>query len=426
MKKQVLVIVYVLAASLASSQEVLTLQVCLEKVEKNELQTISERSSWSTSRVNSRYHWWTLLPDMSANTSVNTSFGRRLDPFTNTFATSSVNSQSFGLNASVQLFDGFSYYYKRRLLKTSILRDEIDWTKKQNEGKIRAVETYLALCKLDVQTQLTTVRIEKYKQLQDVQRFLIHEGRIHAIDTLKSQHALLREQEFLVNFSNEMKLKMIELNFQMNLPLKTTYKVAISSVSGIGKIVRFTEFYEVESIETQLEILENTWRSERSAFLPSLSLNGLVGTGFSTNNKDYSLTGTPTKGYSRQMNENLYEGIGFYLNIPLFNRGEWLKTKHLNAIQQDELSGKMELTNQLLEKRRLEQEQKRLNLKAMQEQNRQMIDNLQLIYQKSLLLYEAGRLTYAEIELTLMEWQVKLEEYELLEFDLKLLELFGE
>ena len=408
----------------ASSQDVLTLQTCLDKLENNSLQLAAESRLLHSSRINKQFHWWTLLPNLSGNAGFNTSFGRRLDPFTNTFATSSVNSQSFGLNSSVQLFDGFSYFNKRNLLNATIERDEIGLNQNLNELKIQLIETYLTLCKLSVQTQLTESRIEKYDQLQNLQSLLLKEGRINAIDTLRSGQSLLKEQDQLLTLRNESKLKMLQLNLLMNLPLSTVYSVDVSSVSEIQEKVRFSETYQLELNEVELELLETELQLERSAILPSISLNGLVGTGFSTNNKDYSLTGIPTKAYSRQINENLYEGIGFNLNVPLFNRGAWLKTKRLSAVQQTELSNRMELTHQLLEKQRQEWEQNRLNIRAKQEQNKRMTDNLELIYQKSLLLYEAGRLTYREIETTLMDWQLELEEAALLEFDLKLLELF--
>lgn len=424
MKKYFLIVVLNCAVFSAAGQEKLTLQACLEKLGNNSLQMAAESRSLRSSRINKQFHWWSLLPNLSGNAGFTTSFGRRLDPFTNTFATSSVNSQSFGLNASVQLFDGFSYFQKRNLLNAKIERDEIGLSQKLNELKIQLIETYVALCKLSVQTQLIESRIEKYKQLQDLQRILLKEGRINGIDTLRSEQSILKEYNQLLRLKNESKGRMIELNLLMNLPLGSVYSVAVSSVSTMEEKVRFKETYGAELNDVELKLLENELRIERSGRLPSISLIGLVGTGFSTNNKDYSQTGIPTKAYSRQINENLYEGIGFNLNIPLFNRGAWLKTKQLAVVQMTELSSNMELSKQLLEKKRLEMEQNRLNLRAMQEQNKRMTTNLQGIYQKSLLLYEAGRLTYPEIEMTLMEWQKELEEAEMLGFDLSLLNLF--
>lgn len=423
MNRLVMLLLFGCFWKLASGQEILTLQTCLDKVETNSLQIAAESGSLKSSVTNRQFHWWNLLPGISANAGFNTSFGRRLDPFTNTFATSSVNSQSFGLNSSLKLFNGFSYFYSQHSLHAAMERDEAGLERRRNELKLRAVETYLDLCKLSVQAELAKSRMEKYLQIQEIQRLLIREGRINVIDTLRSLNALLEEQDLLRNLTNDCALKFIDLNFQMGQPLKTVYRVDLASVAALGEKIHFDEMYQLKILETESELLENEWKAERAKILPSLSMNALLGTGFSTNNKDYQLTGTPTKPYSRQINENLYEGVGLYLNIPLFSNGEWLKTKRLNGIRQEELESRKELIHRQLEKRVLESEQKRLNLKAKQEQCRQMSDNLEIIYTKSLLLYQEGRLTYVEMETAFMEWQLKLTAYEILRFDLQLLKL---
>lgn len=410
-------------SSPALGQEILTLQSCLDKVGNNPLQTAVESGSLYVSGINKQFHWWTLLPNISANAGLNTSFGRRLDAFTNTFATNSVNSQSFGLNSSLQLFNGFSYFHKQQLFRTAIERDQVGLERKRNELKVRAVETYLDLCKLSVQVRLAESRREKYRQIQTVQRLLIKEGRIHVIDTLRSHNILMEEEDLLRNLDNECKLKWMDLNFQMGQPLKSLYRVDLSSIAVARENIRLDEVFQLELIELESESLRNEWKTERAKILPVVSLNGLLGTGFSTNNKDYLLAGNPTKSYSRQINENLYEGIGIYLNVPLFNRGEWLKTKRINAVKREELESRKELIDLQLEKQTLELEQKRLNLKVKLEQSRQINDNLETIYEKSLLLYKEGRLTYPEIEAVFMEWQQKLITYETLQFDFLLLEL---
>lgn len=420
---RLLFIVFAGFASGISGQEILTLQACLDQVENNSLQIAAESGSLKRAEIARQFHRWTFLPSLNANTGLNTSFGRRLDPFTNTFATSSVNSHSFGINSSVQLFNGFAYFSKLRALNATIEKDETGLKRKQNEWKIRAIETYIALCKLSIRIDVTRSRIEKYQQIQGIQRVLIHEGRINAIDTLKSYHAWLHEQDALANLHQDLQVTTIDLNFQMGKPLKTTYKPDLSSIAAAERI-QFDEAYQVKLIELESELLENEWKTQRAKVLPAISLSGLLGTGFSTNNKDYQLAGTPTKPYSRQISENLYEGIGFYLSIPLVNHGEWLQTKRITAVQQEELANRMELARLQLEKQVLELDQKQLDLRAKEERYKQMAGNLETIYGKSLLLYQEGRLTYPELEHALMEWQLRQLEFELIKLDNPLLKLY--
>lgn len=422
--KLILLICSFFLFSAVSGQETITLQFCLDKLKSNSLPTATEYSLLNSSQVNSQYHWWSLLPNLSAYAGINTSFGRRLDPFTNTFATSSVNSQSFGLNSSVMLFNGFNYFYKRNILTGTIKRNEITLKAKLNELRMQLIETYITLCKLSTQTKMAESRIEKYRQIQAIQRLLIHEGRINSIDTLKSNNSLLTEQDLLLNLANELRLTTIQLSFQIGLPLSANYSFDLASISSISDKLMFSEIYNIESTEIESEILENQLKSDRSNIVPTIALNGLAGTGFSTNNKDYLIDGNPTKRYGDQINQNLYEGIGFYLSVPIFNRGEWLKAKRLNAIKQTEIANRKQLAELSFEKQKLELEQKLLNVKAKQEQIKLMTNNLELVYKKSLLLYEEGRLTYSEIEIAFMDWQMKLLEYESLKLDYEKLKIY--
>lgn len=405
------------------SQETIALQTCLDRAGNNALQITSESAFLHASRVEKEFHWWSLLPDLNANTGFNTSFGRRLDPFTNTFATSTVNSQSFGLNSGMLLFNGFDYFHKRKKLIASVRRDEINLDSRQNELKIQVVEKYVTLCKLSVQIDLATLRIEKYEQLQSLQRLLIREGKINAVDTLKSGNSLLQERVLKSDLSHQWRLNLVELNFRIGFPLLTEHVFDASSISAITDQPQFAEKFRLESLEMEIEIAENQLKSDRTKMLPSLTLNGLIGTGFSTNNKDYSLVGAPTKKYRDQLNQNLYEGIGFYLSIPIFNRGEWLKTKKLNDIKQTELNQQRQLTELELEKQRTIRTQKLLDNKARQILVKQTAENLQTIYQKSFLLYEEGRVGYTELETAFMEWQMKVVELEALKLDYEWLTL---
>lgn len=405
-------------------QDSITLQYCLDKAQMNSMLYANQISSTRTAQVERYFHNWTLLPTLSASTGFNTSFGRRLDPFTNTFATSTVNSQSIGLNSNMQLFNGFNYIYKRNILEATIKKNELSLEVKQNELKIKVIELYIEICKLSKQIDFAEIRIERYIQIQGIQRLLIQGGKINAIDTLKSHNSLMNENNLLINLKNEVALKMIDLNYHIGVPLKSQYTVIIESISGITSKPLLTQTLALTQLEIEMEIAHNQLKVDRSIALPNLALNGLLGTGFSTNNKDFSTAGNPTKPYQDQVNQNLYEGIGLFLSIPIFNRGAWLKSKQIYAIKSEEREITKEQTALLLEKQKAEMEQKQIKSKAEQEQTKQITNNLKMIYDKTVLLYQEGRATYTELETAFMEWQTKLVALESLKLDSVLLNLY--
>jgi outer membrane protein len=417
-------LLFILWCNGAFGQDQLSLQQCIDLMLQNSLQTASENSSLRNAQIERSFHFWTLLPSLSGSVGANTNFGRRVDPFTNTFATNTVNSQSFGLSSNMTLFKGFSYRYDRLRKDLTIQVQEKDVSLKQNTLVIRLIDLYLTVCKLNIQLEQATIRIEKYKQIQEIQQLLISGGRISAIDTLKSHNSLLNEELVMIKLSTEKRIKTIELNYLIGKPINSEIAVEMASISECTTRPQFNELAELEKAQIQQQITDYQYLSDRSMILPSLSLSGNLGTGFSTNNKDYSVVGNPTKPYSDQIQQNLYQGIGLYLTIPLFNRGSWLKTKQLNEVKKDELNQQIELKKQDLELRKLQSEQDILLKQAVIIQTEQIVSNLQLIYEKSVLLYKDGRITYTEIENTFLDWQMRIVELETLKLEYEQLKMY--
>jgi outer membrane protein len=415
---------FILWCNSAFSQDHLSLQQCIDLMLQNSLQTASETSSLRNAQIERSFHFWTLLPSLSGSVGANTNFGRRVDPFTNTFATNTVNSQSYGLSSNMTLFNGFSYHYGRLRKYMTVQVQETDVALKKNTLLIRLIDLYITVCKLNIQLEQATIRIEKYKQIQKIQQLLISGGRISAIDTLKSHNSLLNEELVMIKLSTEKRMKKIELNYLIGKPINSEIVVEMASISECTTRPQFNELTELEKAQIQQQMTDYQYLSDRSMILPSLSLSGNLGTGFSTNNKDYLAVGNPTKPYSDQIQQNLYQGIGLYLTIPLFNRGSWLKTKQLNEVKKDELNQQIELKKQDLELRKLQSEQDILLKKAVIIQTEQIVSNLQLIYDKSVLLYKDGRITYNEIENTFLDWQMRIVELETLKLEFEQLKMY--
>lgn len=246
------------ASCISYAQEPITLQKCLDLASANSVQLATENLSVQTAQLNRKYHPFSLLPNLSATAGLNTSFGRRVDPYTNTFATSTVNSQSFGLSSGMTLFNGFRYLNNRTALDFTIVQQELSVQSKQNELHIRVIETYIELCKQTVQIELAKVRIEKYNQIQAIQLLLIRGGKIASIDTLKSRNSLLNEELLLSKLVSVKRLKNLQLNFLIGVPLSIDHSFVLSSVSAITTFPQFAEIIELErlAIETQINAIQ--------------------------------------------------------------------------------------------------------------------------------------------------------------------------
>lgn len=395
---RILTLVLLLVPLKFYSQDTMSLQQCIDLMKANKQNFIEQSFSNQTSLVNRKYHFYSALPSLSASTGINTSFGRRLDPFTNTFATSNVNSQSLGLNASVNVFNGFSYFYKRKILNNTVLLSQLNFKKSENEQIRSLIESYVNVCKAQLRLTISEKKIKNIQETQALQRILFKAGRINSIDTLKSYISIKNEEITQSKIKAEIRLSQIDLNYKMGLPLSSEHSFSITSISSIVDKILLSEYFESERLKLELQNEVENLRITKTALIPSISLNGNVGTGFSTNNKDFTTPGNPTKPYDDQINQNLYEAIGIYVNIPLFSKGEYLKQKELSNLKKDQLQELQKKIESDQAKRIFELDQKILSLSAEITLEMEVLKTLQQVFDKTQLLYKEGRISYTELE----------------------------
>lgn len=393
--------------SILFSQDTLTLQSCLDLVKKNNYLFTSENATKNRAQLNSKLLKWSLLPTLSSSNNFTTTFGRRVDPFTNTFTTNSANSQSFGLNSSLSIFNGFSYYYSKNKLVLDYQKSLITRQQKENDIKLKVIDLFFEACKQQELIRINKASIEKQQKLKKIQKALFLEGKISLIDTLKTHNSYLNELQQQLSLIRKFNKQRIELNYLTELPLEKQVYYDLKSVSTIDEKVSLPVSFEAQKLQIEHQIVEEQLKLDRAAILPSLNLYGSLGTGFSTNNKDYSSINTPTISFTDQVNNNLYESISLNLNIPLFNKLEFVKSKRLSAITKQELDLKEKGLIQEIEKINVQQKEEQLTLNAQIILTESLIQNLSTIYEKMVLIYKEGKISYFELVATMNDLTTK-------------------
>ena len=393
--------------SILFSQDTLTLQSCLDLVKKNNYLFTSENATKNRAQLNSKLLKWSLLPTLSSSNNFTTTFGRRVDPFTNTFTTNSANSQSFGLNSSLSIFNGFSYYYSKNKLVLDYQKSLITRQQKENDIKLKVIDLFFEACKQQELIRINKASIEKQQKLKKIQKALFLEGKISLIDTLKTHNSYLNELQQQLSLIRKFNKQRIELNYLTELPLEKQVYYDLKSVSTIDEKVSLPVSFEAQKLQIEHQIVEEQLKLDRAAILPSLNLYGSLGTGFSTNNKDYSSINTPTISFTDQVNNNLYESISLNLNIPLFNKLEFVKSKRLSAITKQELDLKEKGLILEIEKINVQQKEEQLTLNAQIILTESLIQNLSTIYEKMVLIYKEGKISYFELVATMNDLTTK-------------------
>lgn len=341
----------------ALAQGTWTLQQCLARAEERNLAVLNAALDAQLAGENKDRTYWDLLPDLNGVATHGYNYGRVIDRFTNTFATDRVRTNNFYLSSQLDLFRGLS---KQNSIKQA--RFDADAAVKgleaaRNDVRVSVVQAFLNVLGLreriaaaEAQAANTRAQIERV-------RALVEGGRVARAEQLTLEAQLAQEEFNVTDVQNQHDQQMLVLGRTMQLEASElmSFDIAAPAISDLEVVApAVTEQQVLENVlrthpayaQAELQVLsaEKSVAIAQAGRLPSLSLSGSLGTGYS--GRDIRTVGDPVIGdpviigataggevvyapnisynteltpFSTQLDQNLNQSIGFTLNIPIFN-----------------------------------------------------------------------------------------------------------
>ena len=417
MKKYSLIVCSIFISLSFLGQKEFTLQACIDLAIKNSQNTIVQQNNIQLAELNQQFGKWSFLPTLSASPSYNINYGRKLDPFTNTFGTNKISSNSYGINSQVVLFQGFKYFIQNNYFKLALKTSEVDQERTLEKVKNQVVDKCYAIWKVQAKLEQQQKIIENLQQFKNRQIELVKEGRLSAIDTLETSINSKIQLVTLLNLKRELKYETTNLNYLLGLTLLNDTKLEKFNPQLEKLKVTFDEYYQLVDLQNKLELSQLQYKIDRTQLLPTFYLGGTIGTGYSTNNKDYNLELTPIIPFSTQINHNAYQGIGFSLSLPIFNKGELFKRQKQFKISQTEQKQLIEYKKVEVEKKKLEINLQKQNLEETLTIQKAILQDKETIFKMNQLIYLEGKIRLSEVEKVEAEYYSYLKAVQDLELD---------
>jgi outer membrane protein len=332
MKNSLLLIVFLLALFYtAHSQDVWSLEKCIQHAQENNItvkqQVLQERNAqieYKSSKQN-------LLPDLNFSANNNYSFGRTVDPFTNTFTTDKSNSINFGLSSSVTIFDGLKNYNTIESRKLNLLATVANTEKIKNDISLSLANAYLQILFAEELYKNSQNQLEVTKlQLERTQK-LVEAGKLPQGNYFDVQAQFANEE--LQVITNENSLRAARLSLIQMLDLKYSPNFAIdrpnfSEIENLPNLPSADEIFnsalrlpQIKSAEYQVQNAQTNLSLVKGAISPTLSIGANYGTGYSSERKLYDENMIP---YNYPMNDQFTDNQSFQISvrliIPIFNR----------------------------------------------------------------------------------------------------------
>ena len=327
----------------ASEPHVMSLRDCMEYAISNSTKMRIQQAETGNARIARRAAILNaFLPGISTSTSASYSFGRNIDPETNTYINTRSFSNSYSLGASIMLFDGFSAVNNLKISETSL-----------RMGETRERQTEADICLAVMEAYYNVVYYKRLTDICDEQVSVAETSLLKArreeglglkghADVVQMEADLADRQYDLINTRNMYESQLLTLEDLMFWPLDEELVIETGmpdragiaagrdgdAVSGAPVTPGLTgSLFADETVAFALQhdpavLLAEGARlnakrelnTARWQLLPSVSLSGGWGTSY------YNYSGAQPIPFMEMLKRNLGQSLSMSMSIPIFNR----------------------------------------------------------------------------------------------------------
>jgi outer membrane protein len=328
--KRFFIIATIILAQVALAQEasaqtskIWSLQDCFDYAVENNI-TIKnaalnqEQATVEYSKVKS-----SRLPNLFGSASQVFTNGNSIDPITSNFVTDQISSSNLSLNSSLTLFQGNQINNQVKQNKLLLSQSQFLEEEVKNNIKVSILENYLQI--LFAKEGITIAEnnlaasekeLERAKARLDAESIALSDYTEAQSQAATNNYAVITAKNNYQQYIIALK-QLLELNPAQDIEIKAlgdeidyinmeTDKMSIYS-KALGILP------EVSASAIEVEVSEKSLDIAKGGYLPTLSLNSSLGSGYTSINDN---------NFSDQFNVNFNQRVGMTLSVPIFNRNQ--------------------------------------------------------------------------------------------------------
>ena len=263
------------------------------------------------------------LPNLLGSASQSFTNGNSIDPITSNYVTDQIHSTNVGVNSSMTLFQGSQLNNQikqnKLLLEQSIFQEEVE----KNNIILNVLETYLQTLYSKESIAIAENNLSASEKEVSRAKARLDAGTIAMSDYTEAQSQAATNRYNVIASKNDYQQYIIELKQLLELPPSETIVIEaidehmnlvtlqLHSLDIYDKAVDYLP--EMEASILNIASNEKELDIAKGGFLPTLSLTGSLGSGYTSVNDNT---------FSDQFNVNFNQRIGLSLSIPIFNRNQ--------------------------------------------------------------------------------------------------------
>jgi outer membrane protein len=334
MIKYILITVVILLAitgTCAGQDPLWTLEQCIAYAKINNLSVQQNVLNERVAKLNLEQSKWSQLPDVSISSGTGRSFGRSIDPTSNTFINSTYDYMGLNGSSNILLFGWFG---KRHTIARNDLihrASKAELSQLENDIALNITNGYLRVLLAKEQIKISLHQLEISNKQAERTESLYNAGRSTGQDLAQVRAQLSNDSAGYfkaVLLCNQSK---IDIKALLNLELSDLFDIASLNVQQIdlGLLSASPEDVYNEALSKSGNVRNAALKVQsarknaaisKSNLYPRLTMGLSGGTNYSSNYTEFSPDGsTKTVTWGKQFQNNFSQSVSIGLSIPVFN-----------------------------------------------------------------------------------------------------------
>lgn len=302
----------------------LTIDDCMRYAVENSTTVGKQRLAADDNKTNYQEAIASLFPSVNAEVAGGLNFGRGIDPATNTYTNVTTFGNTYGIGASVPLFDGLKGINTMRAMKVARQKGLVDTQIAQDEVAMQTLSAYMDVVYYTEAVKIANEQLEASRKTLELVRRQFDLGTKSAADVAEIESQEANYDYLLTTEENNLALAYIKLREVMNYPqgerLEIVTNIDLDALPSAASEQALVDYAlannpKIAASRHFTEQQRLNLARAKSAYSPSLYLYGGYNTSYYIDFENKAAYAS----FANQFRNNRGGYVQVGLSIPIFN-----------------------------------------------------------------------------------------------------------
>jgi outer membrane protein len=302
--------------------QVWTLDKCVSYAMENNLNIKLSKINVDLAEINKLDSRFAMYPNLNASASQSNSFGRAINPFTNTYVSQNVSSLNLNGSTNVTVFNGFNRMNNLKSDKESLEAEKLSLEKSRNDVALFVINAYMNVLYTQDLVRVAKEQLDVTKSQLDRSEKNAAVGNATQGDVLNIKSQVATDELNVTTAQNNLdiaRLNLIQLldrdpgeGLEVVRPENVDQYLTTNTFSNLQDVYATAEstLPDIKILEYRYNAAKYSLAAAKGSLYPRLNLGAGLGSDYADVNP---------LSFTNQLENNFSKFVSFQLSVPIFN-----------------------------------------------------------------------------------------------------------